>query len=103
MRVDRRLDDAGGKGCSRRLTEPHAKIKQRHFADFSEQRPMGRFRRNMGRHAMVKRAGVGNMENCRRSGCHIAIDEHRNILHSRSQNGPCHGGKFAPAQTAQNF
>ena len=83
----RRADNGNGQRGAGAFAQPHAEIKQGFLADSFQQTAMGGFRRHMRRQAMIQRARLQLVQHRGRRPHHKAIQQHRNVLHARRDDG----------------
>ncbi len=96
----RGLDDACRKRSAGALAKSHAKIEQCGFAHLFKCQPVRLFGRDMAEQAVIERGRICSQEHSSSRGCHKAVDDDRNLLHPRSEDGPCHGCNFRVPRAA---
>ena len=103
MQIGCRAKNGGRQRSTRSLAETHAEVQKRALADFIKQSSVRKLGGTMSGYTVIERRRFRSMEKSSRSAGNIAINENRDALVARGEDGPCHGGDLAPAQPAQDF
>ena len=103
MAGERTLDHAQGQRRAGAFAQAQAQRQERLLAQRRQQAAMRGLGADMAREAVIQRARNRARQHGGRGGADEPVQHHRNPLHPRPRDGPGHGGKLTPAQTAQHL